>query len=80
MLDGSPTDYIIIMPPNNQANQSGRTAAQPPSPAKKMEISAEAKRHQHVQTEEEGPAARVRGGCIPCPVSALSRQNRHTVY
>ncbi|KXN81992.1 hypothetical protein AN958_03339 [Leucoagaricus sp. SymC.cos] len=49
-----------------------RAAAQQPPPARPMAVSAEAKHQQHVQTEEEGAAARMRGGCIPCPVSEIS--------
>ncbi|KAJ3553273.1 hypothetical protein NP233_g12683 [Leucocoprinus birnbaumii] len=51
--------------------QNTRTAAKQPPAAPAMKVSAEAKNEQHVQTEEEGPAARIRGGCIPCPFKAL---------
>jgi len=55
--------------PSNTFSQSPE-AKQPPQ-VQAMTVSAENRPVQHVQTEEEGPAARMRGGCIPCPVSML---------
>lgn len=52
-----------------KTNTHDSAAAQQPAPAPSMKVSTEAQHEQHVQTEEEGPAARMRGGCIPCPVS-----------
>ncbi|EKM75916.1 hypothetical protein AGABI1DRAFT_116118 [Agaricus bisporus var. burnettii JB137-S8] len=50
-----------------KTNTHDSAAAQQPAPAPSMKVSTEAQHEQHVQTEEEGPAARMRGGCIPCP-------------
>jgi len=55
--------------PGNTSSQSSKAQQAPQVQA--MTVSAESRPIQHVQTEEEGPAARMRGGCIPCPVSML---------
>ncbi|XP_006455451.1 hypothetical protein AGABI2DRAFT_194983 [Agaricus bisporus var. bisporus H97] len=55
------------MSPKTKTNLNESTTAQQPAAAPIMMVSAEAQHEQHVQTEEEGSAARMRGGCIPCP-------------
>lgn len=55
--------------PGNPFSQDFK-AEQPPQ-VQAMTASAKKQPVQLVQTEEEGPAARVRGGCIPCPVSQM---------
>jgi hypothetical protein len=72
-IDSSPTQTVM---PFKTSSQSQTTAQQQPPPAQPMvAVSVEAKNEQHIQTDEEGPAARLRGGCIPCPVSMAARSS-----